>query len=178
MKAKSAIASLAKGAIRIGTSATLGAHAGSVADDMLSNESSNGIRALREALERAVNDIVENEENYFDRFIIFVDDLDRLEPSIAVNVLELLKNIFNVEHCVFILAIDYQVVVKGLESKFGPPNEKNEWEFRAFFDKIIQLPFMMPTAQYNLGAYVHTMLVDVDYLEKSTEGKQVSPKTL
>ena len=46
-----------------------------------------------------------------------VDDLDRIEPKDAVQILELLKNI-SVPGCVFIY-IDYQVVVKGLEHKFG-----------------------------------------------------------
>ena len=41
-------------------------------------------------------------------------------------------------NCVFVLAIDYDVVVKGLESKFGKKTEENEREFRSFFDKIIQ----------------------------------------
>ena len=80
-----------------------------------------------------------------------MDDLDRIEPKNAVAVLELLKNIFSVPKCIFILAIDYQVVVKGLEHKFGKQTPENEWEFRAFFDKIIQLPFMMPMGQYNIG---------------------------
>ena len=33
--------------------------------------------------------------------------------------MEAQKNIFNIKDCVFVLAIDYQVVVKGLEGKFG-----------------------------------------------------------
>ena len=37
-----------------------------------------------------------------------------------------LKNIFDIPNCVFILAIDYDVVVKGLESKFGPKTKENE----------------------------------------------------
>ena len=51
--------------------------------------------------------------------------------SDAVAVLELLKNIFDIKNCVFVLAIDYQVVVKGLE-KFGKRNNENEWEFKLF----------------------------------------------
>ena len=65
-----------------------------------------------------------------------MDDLDRIEPRDAVQVLELLKNIFNIPNCVFVLAIDYQVVVKGLKEKFGERTEENEWEFRAFFNPI------------------------------------------
>jgi hypothetical protein len=60
------------------------------------------------------------------------------------------------EKCVFILAIDYDVVIKGLKPKFGELTDKNEREFRSFFDKIIQLPFSMPVASYN----VDTFLVD------------------
>ena len=66
----------------------------------------------------------------------------------------------------FILAIDYQVVVKGLEHKFGKQTPENEWEFRAFFDKIIQLPFMMPMGQYNIGKYVNTLLKDIGYTDE------------
>ena len=73
--------------------------------------------------------------------MVYVDDLDRIDPEDAVSILELLKNIFNIKDCVFVLAIDYQVVVKGLKEKFGEPTPENEWEFRSFFDKIIQLPF-------------------------------------
>ena len=68
----------------------------------------------------------------------------------------------------FILAIDYQVVVKGLEHKFGKQTPENEWEFRAFFDKIIQLPFMMPMGQYDIGNYVSSLLVDVGFIEKDS----------
>ncbi len=82
-------------------------------------------------------------------------------------VLELLKNIFDLPHCVFVVAIDYQVVVKGLKDKFGEPTEKNEWEFRAFFDKIIQLPFMMPMTRYRLDDYLQDLLEGVKYFSKS-----------
>ena len=91
--------------------------------------------------------------------------MDRIEPKNAVAILELLKNIFSVERCIFILAIDFQVVVKGLESKFGPQTPDNEWEFRAFFDKIIQLPFMMPMGQYNIGKYVNGLLTDIGFID-------------
>ena len=80
--------------------------------------------------------------------------------------MELLKNIFSVPNCVFILAIDYQVVVKGLEHKFGKQTAENEWEFRAFFDKIIQLPFMMPMGQYNISNYIKNLLIKIKFIEE------------
>ena len=80
--------------------------------------------------------------------------------------MELIKNLFDLKNCVFVLAIDYGVVVKGLQSKFGKMTEENEWEFRAFFDKIIQLPFSMPISGYNISKYLQALLVDVNYFSK------------
>jgi hypothetical protein len=99
-------------------------------------------------------------------FIFFIDDLDRIDPPVAVEILELIKNIFEVENCLFILAIDYEVVVKGLEPKFGPLTEKNEREFRSFFDKIIQLPFSMPVAQYDVTTFLIQSLQDIGYIDE------------
>ena len=113
--------------------------------------------------------------NPFKKVLIYVDDLDRIEPKNAVAILELLKNIFSIPHCVFILAIDYQVVVKGLEYKFGKQTPENEWEFRAFFDKIIQLPFMMPMGQYNIGKYVNHLLTEVGFVgEEGLDDQDIS----
>jgi hypothetical protein len=170
-RAKSALTNLARGAVRIGAAATLGAKGGDVADEILGdqNEGENSVKLLRRTLENTISKIIDREtdENYTKRFIIFIDDLDRLEPSTAVMVLELLKNIFDLPHCVFVVAIDYQVVVKGLKGKFGEPTEENEWEFRAFFDKIIQLPFMMPMATYSLDKYIENLLEGVHYFKTS-----------
>ena len=93
----------------------------------------------------------------------YIDDLDRIDPPVAVEILELLKNIFDLEHCVFILAIDYDVVIKGLKPKFGELTDKNEREFRSFFDKIIQLPFSMPVATYNVDTFLVDALSKIEF---------------
>lgn len=96
-------------------------------------------------------------------FSFYIDDLDRIDPPVAVEILELLKNIFDLEHCVFILAIDYDVVIKGLKPKFGELTDKNEREFRSFFDKIIQLPFSMPVASYNVDTFLVDALNKIEF---------------
>lgn len=98
-------------------------------------------------------------------FLFFIDDLDRIDPPVAVQILELLKNVFDLENCIFILAIDYGVVVKGLKPKFGAMTPENEREFRSFFDKIIQLPFAMPVASYKIDRFLMDSLADIGYLE-------------
>jgi hypothetical protein len=163
-KAKSALNMLARGAVRIGAAVALGQEAASEIGGAFG--SSNSVKSLRTAMEQSINELINRDQNTIERFVIFVDDLDRLDPTVAVMILELLKNIFNINHCVFILAIDYQVVVKGLKHKFGEPDEQNEWEFRAFFDKIIQLPFMMPMGVYDLNGYVENLLFETSYFSK------------
>ena len=69
-----------------------------------------------------------------------MDDLDRIDPPDAVKILELLKNIFNIPDCIFLLAIDYQVVVKGLEAKFGKQTPENEREFKSFLTRSSNSP--------------------------------------
>lgn len=93
----------------------------------------------------------------------YIDDLDRIDPPVAVEILELLKNIFDLESCVFILAIDYDVVIKGLKPKFGELTEQNEREFRSFFDKIIQLPFSMPVASYSVDTFLVDALKKIEF---------------
>jgi len=95
----------------------------------------------------------------YSRFVFFVDDMDRVHPGTAIEILDVLKNVFDIEDCVFVLAIDFEVVVKGLEGKYGPKTKENEREFRQYFDKIIQIPFTMPIGSYNKYMY--------DFLDKS-----------
>ena len=167
-KVKDGVQNLMKGALRIGSSLAAGDAGVNAVDSIFSSES-NTIKKLRIQLQELVQEIKELDSNPFQRVVIYVDDLDRIEPRDAVSILELLKNIFNIKDCVFVLAIDYQVVVKGLKEKFGEPTPENEWEFRSFFDKIIQLPFSMPMGNYDIGKYVLSLLDDIKYYESDND---------
>ena len=50
------------------------------------------------------------EKEHRDRVVIFVDDLDRLQPAKAVELLEVLKLFLDCDQCVFVLAVDYEEV--------------------------------------------------------------------
>ena len=157
-----------KGALRIGGAVALGSAGKDLADGII-GETSNSIAELKKELNLLVRDICNRETNVYQKIVVYVDDLDRIPPPDAVSILELLKNIFNINKCVFVLAIDYGVVVKGLVGKFGNPTPENEWEFRAFFDKIIQLPFMMPMGEYDIGRYVKELLDAIEYYSGEEE---------
>jgi hypothetical protein len=125
---------------------------------------------FRDELQKSINELIKYEEEKAtgkNGILFFIDDLDRIDPPVAVQILELLKNIFDLENCIFILAIDYDVVIKGLKPKFGELTDKNEREFRSFFDKIIQLPFSMPVASYQIETFLNNALKAINFIDDS-----------
>lgn len=135
------------------------------------------IAEIKALIAGLINDLVNDSKNPIQKVVFFVDDLDRIPPGDAVEVLEALKNIFDIPNCIFILAIDYDVVVKGLESKFGPKTEENEREFRSFFDKIIQVPFSMPTGTYDIENFLVEKLNSIG-IQISDEEKELYTKAV
>ena len=121
------------------------------------------IETLHQHFQEVVDRACEREHK--DRVVIFVDDLDRLVPSKAVELLEVLKLFLDCKQCVFVLAIDYEVVIRGAIEKYGfasynsekiDEKERNrEYEKgKSFFDKIIQVPFKVPVAVYDIKNYL------------------------
>lgn len=98
----------------------------------------------------------------YERVVIYIDDLDRLPPVRAVELLEVIKNIIDVRGCVFVLAIDYAVVVSGLRERkhYGASLQPSSEDERKFFDKIIQVPFRMPAATYKLEGLLARLTED------------------
>lgn len=132
--------------------------------DTFATEGKSSISAIRTELEMIIADCIVKDSKQ--GFIFFIDDLDRIDPPVAVQLLELLKNIFTLSNCIFVLAIDYDVVIKGLEPKFGKLSEQNEREFRSFFDKIIQVPFSMPVSSYEIDGFLKESLVSINYINQ------------
>ncbi len=115
------------------------------------------INELKNQFQLAVNNKIQKAGK--DRVVIFIDDLDRLHPGKAVELLEVLKLFLDCDNCVFVLAIDYAVVSQGVKQKYG--ELIGEEKGRSFFDKIIQVPFKMPVAQYDVNNYVLTSLASL-----------------
>lgn len=87
---------------------------------------------------------------------IFIDDLDRINAQRAIEVLESLKLFLDVRRCVFVLAIDFEVVRQGVEAKYSMAGGSalSKDHARAYFDKIIQVPFRMPVASYRIESMI------------------------
>lgn len=132
------------------------------AEGMITPENSTNyareILELKNKFQKAVNDKIEAENKR--RVVVFVDDLDRLQPEKAVELLEVLKLFLECTNCVFIIAVDYDVVARGIRQKYGL--DVSEEKGKSFFDKIIQLPFKVPVAQYDIKNYVSASLANMN----------------
>ncbi|MGN1148622.1 MAG: P-loop NTPase fold protein [Lachnospiraceae bacterium] len=126
------------------------------------------VRKVKRELESFICKEIEEENNGVTNkaFLIFVDDLDRLEPKMAVTLLEALKNLFDIQKCIFILAIDYDVVANGISQKFGEKRLANRNIEKDFFDKLIQVPYTIPMSQYNIAPMVMRRLRLMRFFEK------------
>lgn len=111
------------------------------------------ILELKEAFQKLISEAAGRQGS---RVVIFIDDLDRLQPMRAVELLEVLKLFVDCENCVFVLAIDTSVVFQGIREKYG--RDINDEKAQSFFDKMIQLPFKMPVAYYKLDGLIIKLL--------------------
>lgn len=82
-------------------------------------------------------------------FVVFVDDLDRCLPEKAVQMLELIKTVFNVESFAFVLALDDEVIERGIGHRYQAyqlAGKKPEMPITGFeyLEKIVHVPFRLP----------------------------------
>ncbi|MFL5801618.1 MAG: P-loop NTPase fold protein [Roseiflexaceae bacterium] len=87
------------------------------------------------------------------KLVIFIDDLDRCEPPKSVDVIEAINLLLDSERCIFVIGMDAAAVVASIDTKYEKLFEKMRKETtgiaspgRFFLDKIIQVPFQMPSA--------------------------------
>ena len=84
------------------------------------------------------------------RFVFLIDDLDRCLPENTLKVLESIKLFLDVPGCSFVLALDDDVVERGVEHhykeyKFDPKDQHAlPITGSEYLEKLIQLPFRIP----------------------------------
>ena len=131
-------------------------------------DSAEKIKEIKNDFQNAINKKLNSLNK--EKAVIFIDDLDRLQPAKAVELLEVLKVFLDCEKCVFVLAVDYSVVTQGIKQKFG--DSVDEEKGKSFFDKIIQLPFKMPVAQYDISNYISDALKSMGFTNDEKSVRQ------
>ena len=140
------------GAAAINTLSAGTANGASMVDELFS--SGEGTVDLRDEFRKLVRKSLQRTQKQ--RVVVFIDDLDRVQPAMAVRMLEVLKNFMDVEQCVFVVACDYDVVREGVRELM---NIEEKEKVDAFFHKLFQVPFHMPIGGYSLRHMVEDFLL-------------------
>ena len=79
-------------------------------------------------------------ENTKKKIVVFIDDLDRCAPDKILEVLESTKVFLDIKGFVYVLGLNYDVVVKAIDQKYEALGVNG----RDYLEKILQIPFRIP----------------------------------
>lgn len=71
--------------------------------------------------------------------IFFIDEIDRCRPTYAIELLENIKHLFNVEGIVFVIATDMEQLSQSVKALYGLESNPQGY-LRRFIDIEVQLP--------------------------------------
>jgi hypothetical protein len=107
----------------------------------------------------SVADLKEKFKKFFNekaggkRIYVFIDDLDRCLPNVALDLLEAIRNFLPEANCTFIIAADEDMIAQGLRLRYkdmytsSNPRRIEEYLTKKgdeFFEKIVQLRVRLP----------------------------------
>jgi KAP family P-loop domain len=88
------------------------------------------------------------------RIAVLIDDLDRCSPGKAVALLEAINLVMDSEGFIFVLALDYDVIVKAVSERYPYASG------HVFIEKLIQVPFRVPPMDLNGEAFLEELIPD------------------
>lgn len=99
------------------------------------------VRLEKKGLPVALKDRLPN------RFVVFIDDIDRVQPGKILQMMEAIKLFQDTERFIFVLAMDTRVLrfAIGNHYKFMSEDLRHQEEMGRFYlEKMIQVPFHLP----------------------------------
>ncbi len=117
----------------------LGQAVASYAEDKLSEYqgAQESVQKFRNALQNMANTLFESSEGR--PLIMMIDELDRCRPSYAVELLEVAKHLFAVDHIVFVLAVNRSQLGHSIRAIYGSAFDAADY-LRRFLDVDFRLP--------------------------------------
>ena len=119
--------------------------------------------------EKAFEDWVKRTLGANDRLVIFIDDLDRCMPEIALQVLEALKLYLNIKKVIFLVGADDDVI-NSLVKKHYLELGVGEHKAREYLAKFFQVDVRLAHTDAQMGDFLVRDLVDVGVLKEFPEG--------
>ena len=98
---------------------------------------------IREDLEDFTGNLPDRLD-YKMKVVVFIDDLDRCDPKKAVEVLEAIKLLLELDRFIVFLALDARIITQAIEQHYGKVLTEAEITGYEYLDKIVQIPFSIP----------------------------------
>ena len=140
----------------------------------------NGISMAKDALidtedtlsglkTRASDAIIKSDKH----LVIMIDDVDRLDKEELHAVLRLIRLVADFKNCIYIVAMDVDMVAKSIGSYHGNGNSQDG---RHFLDKIVQVPITLPKVpKYDMQKLIEKELATA--LHNFSEGYSIDEIT-
>lgn len=93
----------------------------------------------------------ESEGSERPKIVVFIDDLDRCLPRKVLYLLESMKLVLCQPGFIFVLAVDRRIIERYLSGRFEEYGTN-------YLDKIIQLPFALPSHRSRFKSYIKELL--------------------
>ena len=96
----------------------------------------NEQKASRENFKKMLSELQAKENR---KIIFFIDELDRCRPTFAVETLEKIKHLFNIDNFIFILSLDRRQLSCSVRTLYG-----QEIDAIGYLRRFIDIEFMLP----------------------------------
>ncbi len=111
------------------------------------------LNEFESTLDKWVGETIRNQG---ERLVVFIDDLDRCMPEIALEVLEALKLYLSIKDLIFVVGLDREVVDRLVEyhyEKQGFDREQDKEKSRKYLAKMFQVELTVGPSVKQIGRY-------------------------
>ena len=105
-------------------------------------------KKIRDEFRQSLSEFQKDEEK---KVIIFIDELDRCRPNFAVETLERIKHLFNIDGYIFVLALDKKQLSYSIQTLYG-----QNIDAVGYLRRFIDLEFILP--EPNISIYTDFLL--------------------
>ena len=125
-------------------------------------EAQKSIKKFRETLQNMAKELSKQKGP---PLIVMIDELDRCRPSYAVELLEVAKHLFSVDHIVFVLAVNRSELAHSIKALYGADFDAQGY-LRRFFDLDFRLPY--PERERFIKAMLGAIQID-QYFQRTID---------
>ncbi len=118
------------------------------------------LNEFEQTLSNWINDVIGERE----RMLIFIDDLDRCMPNVALQVLEALKLYLDIDKLIFVVGVDREVIdelVKKHYTRLGLKEDKSE----KYLAKMFQVEVELSPSEQLIGRFLDDQIADIEPLQ-------------